>query len=247
MERVSDPFFAYAGETSAKWTCFDYDKYGRTILTTFPDKTSQRVIYNGLTVGTTFYPAPGSNLSSQTTSKTVNVAGWTVKSTDAAQIPVNYAYYADGSLKHAQIGDDDKTRVSMEYDNARNCIRLTDPDYGTVTRQYDAYGQLMSSQIPRRVTTSYNYDELSSSERKSHEAEKQSLPTGLTAIRVHRKVCCKTSGIIMMNKSSITSMTVSIALQVLLRLWGITHIRPAIGMTTLQEGFPRRNTRPDAN
>ena len=160
VERVSDPFFAYAGETSAKWTCFDYDKYGRTILTTFPDKTSQRVIYNGLTVGTTFYPAPGSNLSSQTTSKTVNVAGWTVKSTDAAQIPVNYAYYADGSLKHAQIGDDDKTRVSMEYDNARNCIRLTDPDYGTVTRQYDAYGQLMSSQIPRRVTTSYNYDEL---------------------------------------------------------------------------------------
>ena len=155
---VSDPYF-HDSEDEPKWTEYQYDGYGRLILTLFPDGTSRSVVHDGLTVSSTRHPATDS-VPSQTVTKTVNVAGWLTESTDAGQNTVRYAYYADGSLKHAQIGYDTNTRVSMEYDNARNRTKLTDPDYGTVTSHYNAYGQLVASHTPRRIATQYQYDEL---------------------------------------------------------------------------------------
>ena len=159
VDSVSHPYFYGTGEQDIKWTTYQYDSYGRTIRTTFADNTYQTVDYNGLMSKTTMHPTSGET-PVQTTTKTVNVAGWLTESTDAEHNVVKYAYYADGMLKHTQIGNNANTRVSMEYDDARNRTKLTDPDYGTVVSSYNAYGQLESSVNPRNISTRYQYDEL---------------------------------------------------------------------------------------
>ena len=159
VDSVSHPYFYGTGEQDIKWTTYQYDSYGRTIRTTFADNTYQTVDYNGLMSKTTMHPTSGET-PVQTTTKTVNVAGWLTESTDAEHNVVEYAYYADGMLKHTQIGNNANTRVSMEYDDARNRTKLTDPDYGTVVSSYNAYGQLESSVNPRNISTRYQYDEL---------------------------------------------------------------------------------------
>lgn len=158
VEKVSAPYFQYS-EDEAKWTEYQYDSYGRTISTSFPDNTSQSVDYNGLMVKHTVHPS-STAVPSQTVIKAYNVAGWLTESTDPGQTKVKYAYYADGSLKYAQVGNDPNTRVSMEYDDAGNRTKLTDPDYGTVVSSYNAYGQLESSTNPKHATTRYEYDSL---------------------------------------------------------------------------------------
>ena len=159
IDCVSAPYFYSTAEQDIKWTSYQYDDYDRIILTKFADDTYQTIDYDGFIVKTTMHPSSG-EVSPQTVTKTVNAAGWLTESTDAAQNTVKYTYYADGSLKHAQIGNDTNTRVSMEYDNARNRTKLTDPNYGTIVSSYDAYGQMESSINPRSVSTRYQYDEL---------------------------------------------------------------------------------------
>ncbi|MBQ8959086.1 MAG: VCBS repeat-containing protein, partial [Bacteroidales bacterium] len=158
IEGVSAPYF-HDSEDEIKWTAYQYDGYGRTVCTKFADDTYQTIDYNGFIVKTTMYPV-SEETTPQTVTKTVNAVGWVTESTDAVQNIVKYTYYADGSLKHAQIGNDENTRVSMEYDNARNRTKLTDPDYGTVVSSYNAYGQMESSVNPRNISTRYQYDEL---------------------------------------------------------------------------------------
>ena len=156
IEGVSAPYF-HDSEDEIKWTAYQYDGYGRTVCTKFADDTYQTIDYNGFIVKTTMYPV-SEETTPQTVTKTVNAVGWVTESTDAVQNIVKYTYYADGSLKHAQIGNDENTRVSMEYDNARNRTKLTDPDYGTVVSSYNAYGQMESSVNPRNISTRYQYD-----------------------------------------------------------------------------------------
>lgn len=158
VKRISAPYFQ-GSEDEIKWTSYQYDNYGRLVLTKFSDNTTQSVVYDGLTTVTTVHPSSTTE-PSQTITKTVNVAGWLTESVDAEQNAVKYAYYADGSLKYAQIGNNVNTRVSMEYDNARNRTKLTDPDYGTVVSSYNAYGQLVLSSNPKNISTRYQYDDL---------------------------------------------------------------------------------------
>ena len=171
ISRVSDPYFQWTAEDDILWTYYKYDIYGRTTKTTLPDRTSQEVQYNGLTVSTTANPAPGSILPVQTTSQTVNVMGWTKQSVDANGTPVNYSYYPDGALEYTQIGDDENTRVSMEYDKARNRTLLNDPDYGETTSLYNAFGQLIHTQNPKNTLTDYEYDNLGRMKTKTEKAE----------------------------------------------------------------------------
>lgn len=159
VEKVSDPHFSWEPEANVKWTSFEYDRYGRTFKTSFPDSTNQTVDYDGLTVSTTVNPRQGSPWPSQTTSQTANVMGWTTNSIDANGTAVNYEYNPDGSLKYAQIGEDENTRVSMEYDDAGNRTLLIDPDFGKTSSIYNAYGQLVATENPR-MTASFHYDEL---------------------------------------------------------------------------------------
>ena len=47
------------------------------------------------------------------------------------------------------VNGDPATTVTAAYDAARNRSSLTDPDYGTLTTVYDAYGRLVRSASPR--------------------------------------------------------------------------------------------------
>ena len=156
---VSEPFF-FVDMGNELRTTFKYDNFNRNYKTISPDGTSVETEIDGFITTTTHYPAQSSNLSEQVTSTTVNAAGWTVEIVDAYGTAVNYEYYPDGLLKWTQIGNDTTTRVSIEYDNARNRILLTDPDYGTVTSVYNAYGQLVTNTDSKGNVTEYFYDDL---------------------------------------------------------------------------------------
>ena len=44
------------------------------------------------------------------------------------------AVYGDGNLKWTRVGNNEATKISMEYDHAGNRTRLHDPDYCTAQK-----------------------------------------------------------------------------------------------------------------
>ena len=90
---------------------------------------------------------------------TVNAAGQTVSEKKNGKT-VNFSYYASGLLKSAtpQGG----IPLTMEYNTMGKRTKLTDPDAGEITSEYDAWGQLMWSQQKihnsiTATTTHYTY------------------------------------------------------------------------------------------
>ena len=159
VEKVSEPFF-FSDLGSERYTVYLYDQFLRNNIIENPDGTSIETDVTGFTTTTTHHPMPGSDFPSQVTSTVVNTVGWTIERVDANGTSVYYNYYADGKLKWTQIGQDETTRVSIEYDDAGNRTSLTDPDYGTVNSVYNAYGQLCLNTDPKGNTTEYHYDNL---------------------------------------------------------------------------------------
>ena len=159
VKSVSEPFY-FSNMGAEKRTEFEYDGFHRNNKTIAPDETSVETATDGFTTTTTQHPKPGSDLPDQQTSATVNAAGWTIESVDANGTAVHYEYYPDGKLKWTQIGEDETTRISLEYDNAGNRTLLIDPNYGVVKSVYNAYGQLCHNTDPKRNTTEYHYDNL---------------------------------------------------------------------------------------
>lgn len=159
VDKVSEPFF-FNDFGNERYTDYHYDPFLRNDLTKFPDGTSVETSVAGFTTTTTHHPKPDSDSPSQVTSIVVNKAGWTIESVDANGTSVHYHYYPDGKLKCTQIGEDETTRVSMEYDDAGNRTVLTDPNYGTVNSVYNAYSQLCLNTDPKGNTTEYHYDNL---------------------------------------------------------------------------------------
>ena len=157
VDKVSEPFF-FSDFGNERYTDYHYDPFLRNDLTKFPDGTSVETSVAGFTTTTTHHPKPDSDSPSQVTSIVVNKAGWTIESVDANGTSVHYHYYPDGKLKCTQIGEDETTRVSMEYDDAGNRTCLIDPNYGMVNSVYNAYGQLCLNTDPKGNTTEYHYD-----------------------------------------------------------------------------------------
>ena len=148
------PYFP--GETK-QWTSYYYDGLLRPTDTYFPDGTHQSVSYDGFTTASTFHATDGET---RTSSETTNYLGQKTKSVDALGTEVQYFYYPDGKLKYTQIGDDQSTRIKLEYDDAGNRTKILDPNYGLVTETYDAFGQLRTSLTPKGDLTEYDYDDL---------------------------------------------------------------------------------------
>ncbi|MDL2323157.1 hypothetical protein LJC52_04130 [Bacteroidales bacterium OttesenSCG-928-A17] len=149
--RVSEPYFATDG-IGAWAATYTYDVYGRQATVTTPMETT-RFTYSGLSTTTT---AP-----SRTKTTTTNPAGWTVSETTNGKT-VTFTHYADGKVKTAT--PDGGMAVQLEYDLQGNRTRIIDPDAGTITSQYDAWGQLtreeqMVHKLPNAgpVITTYNY------------------------------------------------------------------------------------------
>ena len=152
----SIPYFY--GSNTRYWTEYSYDSHDRLFITEHPDGTGEVVFFDGHRTTLAIYSEDLDDpLCSSTT---VNAAGWMVKSADESGTEVRYDHYADGRLMSAQLGNDDGTAVSAEYDDAGNRIMLNDPNYGPVRNHYDAYGRLTATDNPSGESTEYRYDAL---------------------------------------------------------------------------------------
>ena len=154
LSAVSDPY--KEGETT-RWTVYGYDNLDRLTSVTAPDTTCTTTVYDGFRTETTVTTPQGLT---QESAVTVNAMGWTVRSDDASGSYVTYDHYADGLMASATVNGNTSTTVTASYDNARRRTTLADPDYGTLTTAYDAYGRLKRSVSPRELaaqTETMNY------------------------------------------------------------------------------------------
>jgi YD repeat-containing protein len=157
--KVSNP---YKDGDAVLYTEYQYDNQDRLTSTVTPDGTTTRIEYLGNQTKTTV-SANGSQPHKSTI--TVNAMGWTVRSDDASgNSYVTYDHYADGLLASATVNNDPTTTVSATFDYARNRSTLTDPNYGTLTTVYNAYGELCQRVSPKELDaqteTTYLYDGL---------------------------------------------------------------------------------------
>ena len=180
LEKESAPYRQGESEESIQWTSYDYDVRDRLQTVHYPDGTEKTMEYHGLKTISTTIPQEGN---AQKTIATLNAMGWLKESVDAAETQsptsVHYEYYSDGQLKWTQIGDDETTKIYLEYDHAGNRTLLHDPDYCTekkdLTSIYNAFGEEVSTTTPRDLTTTYLYDQFG---RMTHRTEEEPLPDG---------------------------------------------------------------------
>lgn len=144
----------HAPTASAPSIHYDYNAHHQVERITHPDGTYETLLHDGHQTSTTRYDL---DKSTQTESKTVNVMGWTIRSTDANGTSVLYDYYPDGKPKWAQIEGHRETRIEMAYDGWRNRTFLYDPNYGETHSEYDAFGLLTSRTTPLNHL-SFEYD-----------------------------------------------------------------------------------------
>ena len=159
LSAITNPY--KEGETIRK-TFYEYDDLDRLINTITPDSTITSIEYLGNQTKTTVMPLVGQ---AQKSMITVNAMGWTVRNDDASESSyVVYDHFADGLLATATVNNDPNTTISVTYDNARNRRTLTDPNYGTLTTIYNAYGELRQRVSPKELEaqkeTTYQYDGL---------------------------------------------------------------------------------------
>lgn len=148
LYRVSEPYFENMAKTYA--ATYAYDSFGRNSKMVTPMGTTTYT-YSGLT--TTVTSPTGTNKT------TVNPAGWVVEEETNGK-SVYFTHYASGQVKTATPQDGQS--INMEYDLQGNRKRLTDPDAGIITTQYDGWGQLVSHAekvhlTGNSVVTTYNY------------------------------------------------------------------------------------------
>jgi RHS repeat-associated protein len=146
--RVSEPYFDGGTKTYASVTT--YDNYGRVKTITTPAGTTTYT-YNGIKTTVT---SPDGVQETE-----LNPQGQVAGSNTNGKW-VFYSYYPSGLPKLYLT--EDELQVVMEYDLQGNRTKLTDPDAGVVTSEYNGFGQLLwseqqvsSSGSP--VRTTYNY------------------------------------------------------------------------------------------
>lgn len=169
---VSEPYFstsvtaaASQSFTSDNATLYTYDEYQRPSRMESPEGTTSYA-YSGLT---TIANTPTVN---QTTK--LNSSGFTeYEQVGAALLPlaerpgliplykrVYYTYYPTGQVKTAT--PDGGSAVSMEYDIQGNRTKLIDPDAGSITNTYNAFGQVLTRSQnvhgSTPVVTAYEYE-----------------------------------------------------------------------------------------
>ena len=140
--RLSGISDSYVEGGTPRWTLYGYDGMDRPTSVTTPDNTCTSTVYDGYETETTVTPTVGRP---QTSTVTVNAMGWTVRSDDASGSYVTYDHYADGLLATARVNGNTAATMTATYDHARRKNTVTDPDYGTLTTVYDAYGRLRTS------------------------------------------------------------------------------------------------------
>ena len=146
--RVSEPYFENTNKTYA--ATYAYDNFGR-ISNMYSPMGTARYTYSGLTTTVT---AP-----SGTGKTTINPVGWVLEEEINGK-KVNFTHYASGQIRTST--PQDGHTITLEYDLQGNRMRLTDPDAGVITTQYDGWGQLVRHEErvhlnSSPIVTTYNY------------------------------------------------------------------------------------------
>lgn len=136
---------------------YNYNVRNQLCRILHPDGSREEIEHDGHMSNTTYYALDGRT---QNQSKTQNIMGWIVKSTDAEGNSVLYDYRADGKLVGSQIEDHNETRIGMAYDALGNQTLLDDPNYGTITYEYNAYNELIRQVSPKLDEVIFEYDPL---------------------------------------------------------------------------------------
>lgn len=158
--RLQEVSLPYGKDEEPQWTSYKYDIYDRPTIVTLPDHSETRTDYNGFLTTSTYFPDfAGHPDVKQETKQKVNALGWVTESTDDEGTTVHYDYFADGKLEWTQIGEDGATRISLQYDQARNRTELIDPNYGKTSSVYNAFGEEISRTNPKEQTTTFTYDD----------------------------------------------------------------------------------------
>jgi|GEM_PF-2231390 len=142
LELAYEPY--YLADDKSLFTLYHYDELGRLYETILPDKSIDSIIYMGR-----------KTLTSRTkgdiriaTETVVNIMGDTDMKTDAVT-SINYNYDGKRRLRETYVG---ATATEITYDEAGNQQSLIDPDAGTTTYSYNAFGEL----IRQRDANGYN-------------------------------------------------------------------------------------------
>ena len=157
LGRITKKTLPYRQGETKHSLIYEYDEHSQVNKIIHPDGSFETIEHNGNTVSTTYHALNGQT---QTESKTFNVMGWVVNSTDAAGNRVVNDYYPDGNLKCSQIEGDNNTKMEMTYDNRGNRTSISDPNYGLITSEYNAFNELIKQTSPKMDETSYYYDGL---------------------------------------------------------------------------------------
>lgn len=144
------------GETS-NYIKYDYNTRNQLCQIHHPDGSYETIEHNGNQSSTTFFAGNGD---SQSQSKTVNVMGWVIKSSDAEGNNMIYDYRADGKPIWSQIEGHNETRIEMDYDAWGNQSLLSDPNYGTISYEYNVFNELTRQVSPKLDETTFEYDAL---------------------------------------------------------------------------------------
>lgn len=136
---------------------YEYDTHHQLCRIYHPDGSKEEINHDGNASSTVYYAPDGST---QSNSKTTNIMGWVVRSTDAEGNSIIYDYRADGKPLWSQLEGYVETRIEMDYDALGNQSLLSDPDYGTVTYEYNAFNELTRQVSPKQDEINFFYDPL---------------------------------------------------------------------------------------
>lgn len=139
--KESEPYFS----APSKWTSYEYDYLQRPTKVTASTGRIQTLSYSGLTTTSVD--------DGKTTTATVNALGNKVQTTDPGGT-INFTYYANGQLNESNY---EGHKVVITIDGWGNKIAMKDPNAGTYTFSYDAFGQITNETTPKGATTN-TYD-----------------------------------------------------------------------------------------
>ena len=172
LGRIGMKTFPYSLNKDIQTIRYHYDSHNRLERIDHTDGSYETLQYDTDSKSTTYYTTSGDT---QTESKTFNVMGWVVRSTDAEGNSVVYDYRADGKPLSAQVEAHTETRITMDYDGLGNRILLNDPDYGTTTCEYNAFNEMVKQVSPKQDETTFCYDALGRTIRRTESGKKSGL------------------------------------------------------------------------
>ncbi|MBU1580793.1 MAG: VCBS repeat-containing protein [Bacteroidetes bacterium] len=148
LESVSEPYFAITSKP-ALYTYYKYDPIGRLVAQINPDGTEIETEYNGSTVRVT------NNATSVYKQTQYNIIGKPKTVTDRIG-SINYSYNANGQpVTIDALGN----LTEIDYDEAGNRASITEPNTGTKTYTYNAFGEIIEQKDQKNNTYQVFYDE----------------------------------------------------------------------------------------